>query len=49
MSSRRGWPWETSWPHVAEGEDMSEFVTGVLVGAVGMAGILALGLWLMKQ
>ena len=49
MSSAPARPWQGTSHKAAEGEFMSEFVQGLLVGAVAAAGALALGIWLLKQ
>lgn len=49
MSCERARPWDTSSPNGSEGERMSEFVMGLLTGAVMAAGAIALGMWLLKQ
>ena len=45
----RGPRWETSSAGVGEGEPMSEFLMGLLVGIGVTAAAIGLGVWLLKQ
>lgn len=49
MCCRHAGPWETSCAGGGEGEPMSEFLQGLLVGVAVTAAAIGLGIWLMKQ